>query len=133
MFKKRRLYANLNRDSVVPLGTGSFMHQDEVVALRQRFRNQYGIVYSTISSNSTQMKSGSCSAKEDFIQQIVSSLDATGWEKVIVNFAGVYPLAHNKICALTRSPHWLYDELLGFKEGEFVMSNASEWLCNNFA
>jgi hypothetical protein len=59
-------------------------------------------------------------------------LDLCGWEKMIVNFNGFFntllPLAHNKICALTKYPTWFYNGFLGFNEGKFVMDDAAEWL-----
>ena len=60
---------------------------------------------------------------------MITTLDSLGWEKVLVNFPrSILPLAHNKICALTRSPTWLYHNVLGFDEGKFVMENATSWL-----
>jgi hypothetical protein len=60
---------------------------------------------------------------------MIEKLDSVGWEKVVVNFPrSVLPLAHNKICALSRQPTWLYHRVLGFDEGAYVMENATSWL-----
>ena len=43
-FQNRRLYANLNGDLVVPLGTAAFMAPEQVQRLRKEFANKYGIL-----------------------------------------------------------------------------------------
>lgn len=43
-FRTLRLYANVNLDFVVPLGTGAFLSDEEVKQVRQRYRRHYGIV-----------------------------------------------------------------------------------------
>lgn len=43
-FQKRRLYANLNGDFVVPLGTAAFLEPQKVQELRSQFASSYGIV-----------------------------------------------------------------------------------------
>lgn len=54
-------------------------------------------------------------------------LDSVGWEKLIVHFKGNVPLAHNQIAALTKySP--LIDRLLGFNEGQGLISDTARWL-----
>ena len=59
---------------------------------------------------------------------MIHSLDSCGWEKVIVNFNTIIPIAHNKLCALTRSPRFIFENVLGFSEGRFVMDHAVEFL-----
>jgi hypothetical protein len=130
-FASRRLYANLNRDLVVPIGTAAFVHAEEVPRLRKLHSEKKGIVKVI---NTTQQ----CDVEDEptrkklshghAVDEMIHSLDSLGWEKVIVNFPGILPLAHNKICALSRKPEWLYSGLLGFDEGQFVMNDAAEWL-----
>ena len=127
-FTDRRLYANLNRDFVVPLGTAAFMANDLVKELRKEYQGETGIV-SVLkippNSNKNNRKYGGSNSQTD---HMIGSLNDLGWDKVIVNFSGLLPIAHNKICALTREPKWLYDNILGFNVGQFVMQNASDWL-----
>lgn len=132
LFKKRRLYANLFRDSVVPVSTAAILSHAEGTQLRNRFKGKFGIVTIFNSTASTTSAESACRGGIGISAKIVPALDQIGWEKVIVNFAGVYPLAHNKLCAMTRWPSWLFEDLLGFKEGVFVMQNASDWLHQEF-
>ena len=136
-FIKRRLYANLNRDFVVPLGTAAFLDSPTVDSFRSQYKNNFGIV-KTLQTSSVSIKDYSAvknSKLKDVTTKLDSllsdmrvGLDSVGWEKVVVNFAGVLPIAHNKICALTRSPNWLYNDVLKFGEGQFVMVDAANWL-----
>lgn len=129
LFKKRRLYANLFRDSVVPITTGAILSHTEGKRLRNLLKGKFGIVSVF---NLTPSMESECKGAVGMSAKIIPALDQVGWEKVIVNFAGIYPLAHNKLCALTRWPEWLHDDVLGFKEGVFVMQNASDWLHQDF-
>jgi hypothetical protein len=142
-FASRRLYANLQRDFVVPLGTAAFISNEKVQQLRLRHRNVKGFVSrwnSTASATSggtssieyenqgfevKQQQTRSTNSAGDIMMK---SLDTVGWEKIIVNFPGILPSAHNKICALSRKPEWLYSSVLGFDEGKFVMNDATEWI-----
>lgn len=58
-------------------------------------------------------------------QRLMSAgLKTLSWHHVDVEFPGVLPLAHNKICALSRSPvlRWL------FKDGEVVVEHQAGYL-----
>jgi hypothetical protein len=120
LFHKRRLYANLNRDFVVPLATAAFLYDNQVDMLRSKFHSQYGIV-ERFHSNSTSYDDR-CDS-HSYKAKMIDGLNECLWEKVIVNFNGIIPIAHNKICALYRKPLWLYHNILGFNEGEFVMND----------
>ena len=129
-FSDRRLYANLNRDFVVPLGTAAFMEDSLVQELRREHYGKSGIVSSmkipVISSSHASNRQSS--ERETSADKMMRSLNGLGWDKVIVNFPGMLPIAHNKICALSREPKWLFNDILGFNAGEFVMKDACSWL-----
>ena len=127
-FELRRLYANLNRDLVVPLGTAAFLPNSAVQSLREQFKETSGIVtmlQTSSTDNLTEQSAAEINIDSDIMMH---SLNKLGWEKVIVNFPGVLPMAHNMICALSREPKWFYEGMLGFNAGQFVMSDASTWL-----
>jgi len=123
-FSKRRLYANLNNDFVVPCEISSLLSHDECKVLRKKNVFQSGIV-AILSEND---KNTSTNASVDSFYHMLTSLDSIGWSKVIVNFPGSLPNAHNKICALSRYPQWFYDNVMGTSQGKMVMDNACEWL-----
>lgn len=125
-FKARRLYANLDNDFVVPLGTAAFLDRDEVLRLRQTFSASSGIVH-TIITNGSESDKGTI--PDDPVHHMRRRLDGLGWEKRIVHFPGLLPIAHNKICALNRRVYWLLNAV--FAEGRFVMDDASAWLCGD--
>jgi Putative serine esterase (DUF676) len=130
-FSDRRLYGNLTRDLVVPLGTAAFINNELVQELRSKYSAISGIVhvektpiyYDGDSYERTQLLNN-----EDRTTAMINCLDNLGWEKIVVNFPGRLALAHNQICALNRRPKWLFGNLLGFADGEFVMDNACSWL-----
>jgi hypothetical protein len=133
-FATRRLYANLNLDLVVPLGTAAFLSRSEVDLYRAQFSSQSGfvkVINTTCADAGGECASGTqevcSSADEEALQLMRQSLDRLGWEKFLVHFKGFIPLAHNKIAALTKYSDTL-DALLGFTEGQFVMDAAAEWL-----
>ena len=124
-FSERRLYANLRRDFVVPLGTAAFMDNALVQNLRDEHSEKSGIVsVIRIPCNVNNGAYGSFSHTD----QMIAGLNDLGWEKIIVHFPGLIPLAHNQICALNKYPKWLFDDILGFNAGEFVMMDAKNWL-----
>lgn len=123
-FHQRRLYANLMNDFMVPLGTAAFIQQSEVIQLRKQYRNQPGF----IPYDDTRSKDSSSNTCNDINAVMMESLNTCQWEKLIVNFPGFLPIAHNKIAALTKSPDYIYETLLATHEGQFVMQNASDWL-----
>lgn len=130
-FSDRRLYGNLKRDLVVPLGTAAFINDDLVQELRKKHSAASGLIH---------VQTTPVHREEDFYERtqlvnnqdrttaMIDCLDSLGWEKIVVNFPGCLPLAHNQICALNRHPKWLFGNLLGFAAGEFVMDNACSWL-----
>jgi hypothetical protein len=54
-FRRRRAYANLQHDALVPLGTAAFLSNAEVTTLRNRHKNTFGIVEeaSSLASSTT--------------------------------------------------------------------------------
>lgn len=126
-FLDRRLYANLNRDFVVPLGTAAFMDKASVENLRKVHDGKSGIV-TVLKTPATSANSFISAEVGQSSDTMIERLDDLGWDKVIVNFPGLLPIAHNKICALSREPKWLYENVLGFNAGQFVMKDANEWL-----
>lgn len=130
-FSDRRLYGNLRRDLVVPLGTAAFIGDKYVQELRGKFKDKAGIVCVQRTPIDHEVDSHEGSAlisDEDRTLAMIDCLDNLGWEKVVVNFPGCLPLAHNQICALHRYPRWLFGSLLGFAAGETVMEDACSWL-----
>lgn len=127
-FGLRRLYANLNRDLVVPLGTAAFIPKSMVQSLREEFKQTSGIVTMMQTPSSNILSDHFAPENHKNSDMMMQSLDNLGWEKVIVNFPVLLPMAHNMICALSREPKWFYEGLLGFNAGQFVMSDASKWL-----
>jgi len=163
-FEQRRLFANLNLDFMVPLGTAAFLSDEEVANYRSLYSSQESGVVATVHteqqplpspqsqsqsqifhhsdsdkhqqqcSDDADTKKGECNVTTSSIltkallkEAMRAGLDSCGWQKVIVNFSGFIPLAHNKIAALTKYTEAL-DRLLGFTEGRFVMDEAAEWL-----
>jgi len=55
---------------------------------------------------------------------IAAGLRTVSWHHVDVEFPGVVPMAHNKMCALQRDPvtAWL------FQDGEFVVEHQADYL-----
>jgi len=63
------------------------------------------------------------------------NLDDLGWSKVIVNIKnaklfGIFPVAHNKIAALTKYPLYFWN-MFNFYEGKFVMEDLAAFLQQN--
>lgn len=130
-FEDRRLYGNLRRDLVVPLGTAAFVDNQTVQELRRKYSTQSGIVYvekTPIYYEGESHEGTHLINNEDRTTAMIDCLDNLGWEKIVVNFPGFLPLAHNQICALHRRPKWLFGNLLGFANGQFVMDDACSWL-----
>jgi Putative serine esterase (DUF676) len=130
-FSDRRLYGNLRRDLVVPLGTAAFMSKESVQELRKKYTAISGIVHvqkTPVHHDGDLYEGTHPRNNEDRTTAMIDCLDNLGWEKIVVNFPGYFALAHNQICALNRRPKWLFGNLLGFADGEFVMDNACSWL-----
>ena len=134
-FSDRRLYANLNRDLVVPLGTAAFVNDDDVNLFRKEYYGKSGIVSiiktSVISADYNKSIGSSPVDEKNRTDAMRGCLDSLGWDKVIVNFPGYLPIAHNQICALNRQPKWLFNSILGCNAGEFLMQNACDWLLDS--
>jgi len=149
LFASRRLYANLRNDFVVPLGTAAFLDEQSVRDLRSRHLTQSGIVAeahtekcSDALNNTnnalpqeqqqqqqpTQLQKKKQQQQELGMSEMRRSLDCLGWEKYVVHFPGLVPIAHNKLASLRRWPDYLYSNVLGFAEGEYVMQHACEFL-----
>jgi hypothetical protein len=151
-FQKRRLYANLDMDLMVPLGTAAFVARERIPVLREQFKDRYGIVHIEtlpalgLSGDGTVDVEGVCAAADGAdtetracaqadqallpTDRMRQSLDSCGWEKVLVNFKalfGLIPMAHNQIAAVTKFGT-LIDGILGFHEGRHVMRDAADWL-----
>lgn len=126
LFTQRRLYANLENDFVVPLGTAGILNVTEVAALRAEHARESGIV-SHITSDPFAFDHGSKAVGGSPLDAMRSGLNSVGWGKKIVHFPGMFPSAHNKICALNRPLYWPINHW--FAEGKFVMDDAVQWLC----
>jgi len=127
-FQTRRLLANLDNDFMVPLQTAAFISSTERDSLRKMSRNikEPKIVAKITIPQHAKKKIGEQSSKaEDTMRE---SLDGLGWTKVIAYFPSTLPLAHNKICCLRKNPSFLYDDLLGFRQGQFVMEETADYL-----
>lgn len=129
LFEKRLLYANLNNDFVVPLGTAGFMHREQVIALRKEFEGRPGIVHTLTVPPNPSYSAEALPKDTDPLSHMIEGLNSCGWEKRIVNFPGLIPYAHNKICALNRSLYGPLNDL--FAEGQFVMDDASRYICSS--
>lgn len=130
-FKERRLYANLDGDFMVPLGTAAFLDDDQVRLLREKHSQESGIV--TVIRHEG---GGVAECKQGGVAKIESmraGLNSLQWDKHIVSFPARFPfsllpLAHNKIAALRKNPRWLFTAVLGTSQGEPVMDHAAHWL-----
>jgi hypothetical protein len=137
-FKRRRVYANLDKDFLVPLGTAAMLSDHSVQALRKQFKDHHGIVtilpsnYSDILDSSSHLEYSIVRREwlrieeEQDLHNMRVSLNNLGWERVIVHFPGKLPTAHNKICAMTKHGA-LIDQLLGYTEGREIMDEAVQW------
>ncbi|CAM9612087.1 unnamed protein product [Sphacelaria rigidula] len=61
-------------------------------------------------------------------QEMAAGLNSCGWQKVAVDFGGLLPFSHNKICALSRTP---FQEAL-YSAGKNIMDHAAELLAGRF-
>lgn len=126
-FKSRRLYANIFRDFVVPLGTAAFLSPEDVDRIRNQSTGKFGIVQSITAPILDTCTGITNSDPTNYLEDMRKGLDSCGWEKILVNFAGIIPIAHNKICAMTKYTEAI-DALLGYQEGRFVMEGAADYL-----
>ncbi|CAM9376067.1 unnamed protein product [Choristocarpus tenellus] len=58
------------------------------------------------------------------MKAMVAGLNSCGWEKVFVDFGGVLPFSHNKICALSRN--LLTSNL--YRSGRRIMDHAADYI-----
>ena len=146
MFKVRVLYSNLDNDFVVSLNTAAFLPNDLVKSLREEFI--YGVpdrgkarIVKTITTTTmvdlVKTRENKCidlddsQGIEDLYSGMMASLDSLGWTKHVYYFPGTfpyYPLAHNKLAALRKTPSFLFNGILGFDEGEVVMNSLAQFL-----
>jgi len=147
-FEHRRVYANLQNDFMVTLPTASFMSNNDVTELRKHYKDTYGIVTTLhvenkvsspppppSSSSSSSVPVCSSDTAEKMIGTMRENLDDLGWSKVIVNIKnaklfGIFPVAHNKIAALTKYPLYFWN-IFNFYEGKFVMEDLATFLQQN--
>ena len=61
-------------------------------------------------------------------EKMRACLNALGWDKVIVNFGGLLPVAHLQICANERWPPWLAQSV-GISAGHEVMDDTAGYIC----
>jgi pimeloyl-ACP methyl ester carboxylesterase len=80
-FKRRRLYANLDNDFVVPLGTAAMLSVEEVQRLRADHGSKKGIVHRFSSEKSSFEHSGALLS--DPLDRMRAGLDSLGWDKHI--------------------------------------------------
>lgn len=123
-FRKRILYANLEKDFAVPLGTAAFLSSQEVRRMRERYVHLHGVVAEMVSPATPHSPAGVDSGDSAVVEDMIRGLDACGWTKCIAHFDSSLPLAHQKISALRRGPEWVSD-VLGFSEGKYVMNHAA--------
>lgn len=62
---------------------------------------------------------------ERWLSAMREGLESCSWEKVVVHLHGILPLAHNKICAMTKSS--FVDSMMGHAEGRFVIDDVFDW------
>lgn len=130
-FRLRRLYANIDNDFVVPLGTAAFVPKVEVARLRSTNQDRYGI-NAMVDEFDIQSASQNGLLKDEdrYYLDMIQGLNSMSWEKLLVRFPGFWPDAHNKICAMTKYTPFI-DELLGFPQGRFVMDDAANWFSSS--
>lgn len=152
-FRQRRAYGNLYNDSVVPLQTAVFLDKGFGALLRERHKDERGIVAIIVtervrraskrevkeSVDTTWTTRGGDgggdgesqpkhSSRTGLLEHMVACLDGLGWSKVLCHYPSVLPTAHSKLAAISRFPYFLHSEVFGFKEGEVGMSHAAQWL-----
>jgi hypothetical protein len=64
---------------------------------------------------------------EEYIVDMIKSLNSCHWEKVFVHFRSFFPTAHNRICAMTKFGPAI-DRMFGHWDGRQVMDHAFDWL-----
>jgi hypothetical protein len=139
-FHRRRIYANADRDFMVPLGTAAFLSTSNENSLMQLVDTKTSGVVKVLNSEEcasengpgARTTAGKDSSQGDALDIMIRHLDSLGWEKVIVSFPGWLPFSHNKICALQKNvwPSSLFAELFDFNEGAWLMDQAAEWIAS---
>ncbi|CAN0105744.1 unnamed protein product, partial [Hapterophycus canaliculatus] len=69
----------------------------------------------------------SARTKTSMEAEMAAGLNSCGWEKVAVDFGGLAPFSHNKICALSRNR---YTKAL-YSSGRSVVDHAAKFLIEN--
>jgi len=127
-FRRRRLYANLLNDLVVPLHTAAFLEDELAQRFRQRHSGESGIV-AVVKTKKRSWTAAADSSPDDAIANMRLALDSTGWTKVLVHHPSTLPTAHSKLAAVSRFPEFLHSDMLGFKKGNEIMAAAARWMC----
>jgi len=144
-FQVKRLYANIQNDHVVPLGTGGILDDEDVEACKRLIESKKntsstrGVVHTVTSfpghkpaytfhpKHSIRYQSAS------YLMEMIQGLDSVGWEKHLVYFPAIssiflpYPSAHNKVLAVTKC-HEPFDSWLGFSEGKGLVDDMIKWI-----
>ena len=127
-FQRRRLYANLLNDLVVPLHTAAFLEDELAQRFRQRHSGESGVV-AVVKTKKRSWTMAADASPDDSLAHMRLALDSAGWTKVLVHHPSTLPTAHSKLAAVSRFPEFLHADMLGFKKGNEVMAAAARWLC----
>jgi len=138
LFQRRRAYANLDNDFMVPLQTAAFLAPEVVQQLRHEHiytesmrmgRSGKPSIVANFTTASSQQKYDSGT-----YESMRQNLDSLGWSKFIVYFPGTLPLAHNAIAGVCKKPDFLFMpfcKLMGFDAGYFAMDHAALFLASS--
>ena len=125
-FKARRAYGALERDFLVPIGTSTFLHDAEREALLYQYNSQHGIL-TILDTNKCHFAHHVGDDCDTLLFNMIESLNSLGWEKVVVNFPGVLPFSHIKICSNGKYKgmlEWFYELHHGYE----VMEHVANWV-----
>ena len=139
-FRTRRCYANYANDFLVPVGTAAFLTSTEKKDLETQIsaRGPLPNAPSIIATLRVPPQGVSPAQEEDSphpMDRAAASINALGWEKVLVYFPDWLPLSHNKICALDapNDPlrYFVAATLSNSQEGKFVMEHLAMHLSSD--
>ena len=137
-FRYRRLYAAIQNDFMVPVTTAAFLEEHETDQLRTACKDLRGLVtvldgqFNAAENDAVSITSSWLGIPEDKgskNREMRDALNALGWEKVLVNFGGMLPLAHLQICANERWPGWVTSPM-GIELGHEIMDDSANYLCS---
>mmetsp|Transcript_20671 Transcript_20671/g.27229 ORF Transcript_20671/g.27229 Transcript_20671/m.27229 type:complete len:346 (+) Transcript_20671:53-1090(+) len=130
-FDYRRLYANLSKDMMVPLGTAAFQPDFANGREIQLQGSSKGSAVKAFKCTTSKVEGGNeaSDVQKHFIKsedKMAYNLDNCGWEKIGIRFPGFIPDSHNRVCAWSRWKigAWLY------KSGRVVMDDAVAFFHN---